>query len=65
MAKQKTSVFDLKECPECGGSWDSSGLVGIEDPRIYDGISWWRCAHCGATWDRWTEKLVVKDGKAT
>ena len=31
-----------------------SRLIGIEDPLIYDGISWWQCPDCEARWDRWT-----------
>ncbi len=30
-----------------------SRLVGIEDSTIYDGISYWQCPDCCATWDRW------------
>lgn len=31
-----------------------SRIIGIEDPRVYDGVSWWKCPDCGAMWDRWT-----------
>lgn len=57
----------LTGCPECGSNWEYkvkrkkySRLIGIEDPNIYDGVSWWRCPDCGATWDRWTGKLERK-----
>ena len=62
---ETTSLPDRKKCPECGGLWEYfirgerfSHVVGIEDPNVYDGVSWWRCPHCGATWDRWTGKLM-------
>jgi uncharacterized Zn ribbon protein len=32
-----------------------SRCIGIEDPFVYDGISWWRCPDCETTWNRWTE----------
>jgi len=31
-------------------------LIGLEDPKIYDGVSWWRCPHCGETFDRFKKK---------
>jgi len=34
-----------------------SRLIGIEDPKIYDGISWWKCPECKTMWDRWTGKV--------
>lgn len=33
-----------------------SKLIGIED-GTYDGVSWWHCPLCGATWSRWTGEL--------
>ena len=33
-------------------------MVGIEDPEKYDGVSYWRCTSCGATWDRFTGELL-------
>ena len=40
-----------------------SKLIGVEDPYKYDGISYWECPFCGATWDRWTgEFLGAKSG---
>jgi hypothetical protein len=36
-----------------------SRLVGVEDPTVYDGVSWWRCPDCGAEWDRWA--VTFKD----
>jgi hypothetical protein len=30
-----------------------SRIIGIEDSRIYDGISYYQCPDCFATWDRW------------
>jgi len=52
------------KCPECGSDWEYdvkgkkySRLIGIENPNVYDGISWWRCPDCGATWSRWSGEL--------
>lgn len=36
-----------------------SRMVGIEDPRRYDGVSWWLCPDCGTRFDRWTGKAVA------
>lgn len=35
-----------------------SRLIGIEVPGLYDGVSFWRCPDCGATWDRWSGHMV-------
>lgn len=32
-----------------------SRMIGIENPRIYDGILYWKCPDCGGTWHRWPE----------
>lgn len=29
-----------------------SRVIGIEDPMIYDGVSWWKCPDCEHTWER-------------
>lgn len=29
-----------------------SRVIGIEDPKIYDGISWWKCPDCKHVWKR-------------
>ena len=26
--------------------------IGIEDPEVYDGVSWWKCHACGHVWKR-------------
>lgn len=38
-----------------------SRLIGIEVPSKYDGVSYWRCPDCGATWDRWTGAIVTEN----
>lgn len=38
-----------------------SRLIGIEDPNVYDGVSWWRCPDCSAQWDRRTGEMMVSD----
>lgn len=35
-------------------------LIGIEDPKKYDGISWWMCPYCKQLWDRFTGEKVDK-----
>lgn len=42
-----------------------SKLLGIEVLEKYDGISYWQCPSCKATWDRWTEELIkdIKNDK--
>ena len=54
-----------ENCPECNCELlythegkRYSKICGVEDPSKYDGVSWWKCRGCGATWDRWTMKLV-------
>lgn len=38
-----------------------SRLIGVEDPLLYDGVSWWKCPDCNTQWDRWTgEKIENK-----
>jgi len=56
-------IKDMIYCPKCGALWkDEDGygvnIVGIEDPLIYDGVSWWKCTNCNTKWDRWTEEEV-------
>jgi rubredoxin len=31
-----------------------SRLIGIEDPRKYDGVSIWMCPDCKTQWDRFS-----------
>ena len=26
--------------------------IGIEDPMVYDGVSWWQCSKCSWRWKR-------------
>ena len=33
-------------------------VVGIGDPTIYDGVSYWECQSCKQRFDRWTMKKV-------
>jgi rubredoxin len=62
--------FDGEDIPE--EHWDVYGgpphkfskLIGIEDPTIYDGISWWQCPNCKKVWDRFTGILVDLEGSA-
>ena len=46
-------------CPCCGVRLDYdvdgqtySRVVGVEIPRIYDGILFWSCPDCGGCWHR-------------
>jgi len=36
-------------------------LIGIVDPRGYDGVSYWQCPSCKTTWNRFTNKEEVID----
>jgi len=46
---------------ECFGDRTHFSLViGVEDPRIYDGVSWWMCPHCRQMWDRFTGEKTDK-----
>jgi hypothetical protein len=29
-------------------------VIGIEDPRVYDGCSWWGCPECKHVWKRFS-----------
>ena len=51
---------DIKEHYNEPYRW--SRLISIEDPMIYDGISWYRCPDCKSQWDRWTRKLTHLKG---
>lgn len=50
--------FD-SEIPEESRKWYGektyfSRVIGIEDPKRYDGVSWWKCPDCDTVWDRFT-----------
>jgi len=40
----------MKECYTSPYRW--SRVIGIEDPSIYDGISYYRCPDCDKMWKR-------------
>jgi len=68
--KVKKYVAELEFCPECGMKWTYKvegktywKLIGLEDPNLYDGVSWWVCPGCEAKWDRWTGELVSEGKK--
>lgn len=51
-------------CPECDRSWKNgkySFLIGIENPKLYDGISFWKCPFCHTVWDRFTGVIIDYD----
>lgn len=29
-----------------------TNVIGIEDPKIYDGVSYWKCTNCNTVFDR-------------
>ena len=33
-------------------------VIGIEDPELYDGVSFWECSGCKAQWNRFTGEQV-------
>ncbi len=54
--------WDAGDIPEKDRKYHSepykwSHLIGIEVTEKYDGISYWQCPFCKATWDRWTWEL--------
>jgi len=56
--------FEMGDCPVCSASWkikQGSGwysrLIGIEDPKVYDGVYLWQCPDCQSTWDRWSGEI--------
>jgi hypothetical protein len=38
-----------------------SRVIGVSDPRVYDGVSWWKCPDCNTYWDRFTEEEVEEN----
>lgn len=61
---EKTDA-ENKESAECYGWRENnkehfSHLIGIElsmdNPKYYDGVSYWQCPECGTTWNRFTNK---------
>ena len=59
----KTDEEIVEDTIKYYGSADQrwSRLIGIElpydDPRHYDGVSYWHCPDCRAEWNRFTGKL--------
>jgi hypothetical protein len=43
-----------KEHQEAFGATHFSKIIGIEDPIVYDGISWWKCFSCEHVWKRFS-----------
>jgi len=71
MKKRKKDVEeDWEVCPACQTNlfviYDGkrySRLIGIEDPLLYDGVSFWQCPDCGLRWNRWTKKEVIYENE--
>jgi len=42
-------------CINCG---KDTGIIGIEIPDAYDGVSFWKCFDCRTVWSRWTHEIV-------
>ena len=42
-----------KDRENFGPPYRWSLLRGHEDPKVYDGISWYVCPHCNEEWSRW------------
>lgn len=73
--RKETTREDYPNCPFCGANLQGdpvpleyrkfyegthySKLIGVEDPELYDGVSWWMCPICEKTWDRYTGIEVV------
>lgn len=59
---------NVEHCPNCNanlqgkpipkkdqhlfGATHFSEMIGIEDPYVYDGVSWWACKYCNHVWKR-------------
>jgi len=46
-----------------GGQKYWSRKIGIEDPEVYDGISWWKCPDCEYVWNRFPWSPEYKENK--
>jgi hypothetical protein len=40
-----------------GNKTHFSRIIGLEDSRKYDGVSYWMCPDCRVIWDRFTGKI--------
>lgn len=42
-------------CPGCGNTPENNPekIMGVEDPRIYDGVLFWICEDCDVAFARW------------
>lgn len=51
-----------ERCPHCEVDLRNpeyprySRKIGVEIPEIYDGVLYWLCPDCDATWNRWDEQ---------
>ena len=62
--KDKTDEEVMEHVKESYGEpYKFSKIVGIEDPKLYDGASWYMCPECNSRWDRWTGEIVKDDDK--
>ena len=37
--------------------------IGIENPYVYDGVSWWKCGACAHIWKRFPWSPEYKENK--
>lgn len=40
------------KCPHCKKKLSNNDVTGLEDPIVYDGISWYMCNLCMNIWKR-------------
>ena len=51
----------MNTCPSCGASLTgavgpdvppTTRMIGVQIPRLYDGVLFWTCPRCGWAWPR-------------
>lgn len=68
MQDKKELRDNVEYCPNCNANLQGSPIpkdqqhlfgathfgrkIGIEDPMVYDGVSWWGCPDCNHVWKR-------------
>lgn len=55
MSTQSPINLGYGYCPGCGNTPENrpEKIMGVEDPRIYDGVLFWICEDCDTAFARW------------